>query len=86
MPHTLFNADCSEPVQIVIRKQCEAECLLERLSIRTVQFVKKALNLAQRQLMMIFQDLDMEPPLKRRHCLLTEVLNMEAGLKIRIFQ
>ena len=86
MPHTLFNADYSEPVQIIIRKQSEAECLLERISIRTVQFVKKALNLAQRQLMMVFQDLDMEPPPKRRLCLLTEVLNMEAGLKIKIFQ
>lgn len=30
--------------------------------------------------------LGMEPPPKRRHCLLTEVLNMEAGLKIKIFQ
>lgn len=64
VPHTLFNAAHSEPVEIIIRKQCEAVYLLERISIRTVHFVKKASNLAQRHLMTVFQDLDMKPPPK----------------------
>ena len=62
--HTLFNADYSEPVEIIIQKQCEAFYLLERISIRTVLSVKKASNLPQRELMMVFQDLHMERPTK----------------------